>query len=333
MNLEFSPDCAAAWVRGGSASQMGVCVGLDDPDTAQRTVEKFRASAAAFKLNPSFYGGDAARVREIVRLCGDVPVIYDCKYGDVGHSAEAFAASVPEGVWAVTVSPYVDCAEAFRKRGLFVFVLCLTSDATAGQPFLDTAYRWGGRKGIGLVVAANRPREAAAVRRLVGRNTLFLCPGIGPQNSGSVRDDLDAASAAVGPRALFAVSRAAGQLTPELMHPHAAVARLIDGKARTEGDFQLKGGASSAVFYNVGAVADGCDLAVLAGHLAARIEDQYGTDAVLLAMPYKAIPLVAAVCALTGMSFAYARKEAKDHGEGGDLVGTPLAGRDVVVVD
>ncbi|MDP3294243.1 MAG: orotate phosphoribosyltransferase [Nevskia sp.] len=105
------------------------------------------------------------------------------------------------------------------------------------------------------------------------------------------------------------------------------------------GSFTLKSGRVSPYFFNLGRIASGAALRDL-GKAYAEALIAHGVDFDLLFGPaYKGIPLAAAVsiayAELTGrdLPFAYNRKEAKDHGEGGVLVGADVAGQRVVVVD
>jgi len=103
------------------------------------------------------------------------------------------------------------------------------------------------------------------------------------------------------------------------------------------GEFALKSGRVSPYFFNMGAIASGAGMKQLAaGYAAALTAANIDYDS-LFGPAYKGIPLVATVaCALAehgyDVPFTYNRKEAKDHGEGGTLVGAPL-GRRVVIVD
>ena len=105
------------------------------------------------------------------------------------------------------------------------------------------------------------------------------------------------------------------------------------------GEFKLKSGRLSPYFFNAGLFNDGASLARLGRCYAAAIAAS-GVDFDMLFGPaYKGIPLVATTAiALAGQQhrnvpWAFNRKEAKDHGEAGAIVGTPLAGRVLIVDD
>jgi orotate phosphoribosyltransferase len=104
------------------------------------------------------------------------------------------------------------------------------------------------------------------------------------------------------------------------------------------GEFTTKAGRLSPYFFNAGLFDDGAKLGRLAQFYAQRIM-QSGIEFDMLFGPaYKGIPLAAAVAielARLGRNvpFAYNRKEAKDHGEGGTLVGAPVQGRVLIVDD
>ena len=104
------------------------------------------------------------------------------------------------------------------------------------------------------------------------------------------------------------------------------------------GEFRTKAGRVSPYFFNAGLFDDGAKLGRLAGFYARRLlASGLGFD-MLFGPAYKGITLAAAVAielARSGRNvpFAYNRKEAKDHGEGGRLVGAPVAGRVLIVDD
>jgi len=108
------------------------------------------------------------------------------------------------------------------------------------------------------------------------------------------------------------------------------------------GEFTLKSGRTSPYFFNAGRFDSGAALATLADCYADAIDARAGAgplDFDLLFGPaYKGIPLAAALaCAYArrgrDLPLAFNRKEAKTHGEGGTLIGAPLAGRRVLIVD
>ena len=104
------------------------------------------------------------------------------------------------------------------------------------------------------------------------------------------------------------------------------------------GEFKLKSGRISPYFFNLGLVSTGAALRDL-GRAYAQLLQRSGIACDMLFGPaYKGIPLVAAVSialaeAGRDLPYAYNRKEAKDHGEGGTLVGHPPKGRVVIIDD
>ena len=104
------------------------------------------------------------------------------------------------------------------------------------------------------------------------------------------------------------------------------------------GEFTLKSGRLSPYFFNAGRFDHGAAIAGLAACYADALE-AHGVGFDLLFGPaYKGIPLATALAcefARRGrdLPVAFNRKEAKAHGEGGTLIGAPLAGREVLVVD
>ncbi len=112
----------------------------------------------------------------------------------------------------------------------------------------------------------------------------------------------------------------------------------IDAGVLRFGQFKTKAGRMSPYFFNAGLFDDGAKLARLAGFYADRLVDSGLEFDMIFGPAYKGIPLgatLAAELARRGRNvpFAYNRKEAKDHGEGGVLVGAPLRGRVLIVDD
>jgi len=104
------------------------------------------------------------------------------------------------------------------------------------------------------------------------------------------------------------------------------------------GEFKTKAGRLSPYFFNAGLFDDGAKLQRLAEFYARRLLASGLAFDMLFGPAYKGITLAAAIAielARLGRNvpFAYNRKEAKDHGEGGQLVGAKLAGRVLIVDD
>ncbi|WP_426341317.1 orotate phosphoribosyltransferase [Pseudoduganella sp. S-14] len=104
------------------------------------------------------------------------------------------------------------------------------------------------------------------------------------------------------------------------------------------GEFTTKAGRQSPYFFNAGLFHDGATLARLADFYAQTLLDSGVEFDMLFGPAYKGITLASATSmALAGKgrntSFAYNRKEAKDHGEGGTLVGAKLTGKVVIIDD
>ena len=104
------------------------------------------------------------------------------------------------------------------------------------------------------------------------------------------------------------------------------------------GEFTTKAGRLSPYFFNAGLFNDGQSLGRLAEFYAKAVEAGGVRFDMLFGPAYKGIPLVAAISVALAQRgrnfpFAYNRKEAKDHGEGGSIVGAPLAGQVLIVDD
>jgi orotate phosphoribosyltransferase len=112
----------------------------------------------------------------------------------------------------------------------------------------------------------------------------------------------------------------------------------VDAGVLKFGEFKTKAGRMSPYFFNAGLFDDGAKLGKLAQFYAKALMASGIEFDMIFGPAYKGIPLGAAVSielARLGkiVPFAYNRKEAKDHGEGGSLVGAPLKGRVLIVDD
>jgi orotate phosphoribosyltransferase len=105
------------------------------------------------------------------------------------------------------------------------------------------------------------------------------------------------------------------------------------------GEFTLKSGRLSPYFFNTGLFNTGASLAELGRYYAQTIVDSGIQFDVLYGPAYKGIPLAAVTAAALAdnhdidVAYAFNRKEAKDHGEGGIIVGHPLEGRVLIIDD
>jgi orotate phosphoribosyltransferase len=112
----------------------------------------------------------------------------------------------------------------------------------------------------------------------------------------------------------------------------------VEQKVLSFGEFKTKAGRMSPYFFNAGLFNRGAALKKLAQFYAKAITASDLPYDMLFGPAYKGIPLVAAIAialadAGRDVPFAFNRKEAKDHGEGGSVVGAPLAGRVLIVDD
>ena len=126
------------------------------------------------------------------------------------------------------------------------------------------------------------------------------------------------------------------QASPNLAQEFVAFA--VDCGVLRFGEFTTKAGRQSPYFFNAGLFDDGAKLGRLGQFYAQRLMASGIAFDMIFGPAYKGIPLGAAVAielARLGKNvpFAYNRKEAKDHGEGGSLVGAPLQGRVLIVDD
>jgi len=122
------------------------------------------------------------------------------------------------------------------------------------------------------------------------------------------------------------------------LQKQALLKLLIDEQVLQFGDFELKSGRRSPYFFNLGAISSGAAIQHLGEAYAARLM-QLNIDFDLLFGPaYKGIPIaVASAEALArngrNVGWAFNRKEAKAHGEGGQFVGADIRGRVMLVDD
>jgi orotate phosphoribosyltransferase len=120
---------------------------------------------------------------------------------------------------------------------------------------------------------------------------------------------------------------------------HDFIEFALKNKALQLGEFTLKSGRKSPYFFNTGVFCTGEALATLAQFYQIAIQHHGFTFDCLVGPAYKGIPLVSAVSCIRALQygeptpFAFNRKEVKDHGEGGQWVGTALSSKRVLLLD
>ena len=112
----------------------------------------------------------------------------------------------------------------------------------------------------------------------------------------------------------------------------------LEANVLSFGEFKTKAGRLSPYFFNAGGFNDGTRLSALGKYYAKALQESGLQYDMLYGPAYKGITLAAATAiALADVGrnvpYAYNRKEAKDHGEGGSLVGAPVKGRVVIIDD
>ncbi len=203
-----------------AANQSWLCVGLDPqpermplPATHwdepvlpfnRAIVEATQDLVCAYKPNLGFYlqwgaAGVIALERTIAAIPGHIPIIVDCKTGDIGHTQAAWARGLFDtwGVDAVTVNPFVGAEAVLPMIGerpdRAIYLLARTSnpsatdfqgDMRAGDGLSLAVIRqsqiWPVRGHLGYVVGATYPEELA-IARAEAPAANFLIPGVGAQ--------------------------------------------------------------------------------------------------------------------------------------------------------
>lgn len=198
-------------------------------DFNEQIIAATRDLVCAYKPNIAFYEKHGERgitmLRKTVEMIPEeIPVILDCKRGDIGSTSRAYAEAYFDdlGVDAVTVNPYMghDSLEPFLnydERG--IFIVCRSTNEGAadfqdlsvgGMPLYEVVARkamtWNQHDNVGLVAPATMPKALQAIRRAVGSSVPLLIPGIGAQG-GTVRNAVQNGANLRGEMAILNVSR------------------------------------------------------------------------------------------------------------------------------
>ena len=125
---------------------------------------------------------------------------------------------------------------------------------------------------------------------------------------------------------------------PAQFTPQAFIELALSRGVLKFGEFTLKSGRVSPYFFNAGLLNDGEALSLLASGYAAKLTECNNVE-VVFGPAYKGIPFVAATAVALSQNhgvsvpWGFNRKEAKDHGEGGVLVGASVTGKKVWIID
>ena len=126
--------------------------------------------------------------------------------------------------------------------------------------------------------------------------------------------------------------------SPAQFNPQAFIELALSRGVLKFGEFTLKSGRVSPYFFNAGLLNDGEALTLLASGYATKLTECENVD-VIFGPAYKGIPFVAATAVAMSQNhgvsvpWGFNRKEAKDHGEGGVLVGASVEGKKVWIID
>lgn len=257
-------------LQASRANRSIVCVGLDfemeyvpaqirEQDFPiltfnQAIIDATKDLVCAYKPNMAFYERHAERgltsLRKTIELIPEeIPVVLDCKRGDIGTTARSYAEAYFDdlGVDAVTLNPYLggDSIEPFtRYEDKGVFILCRSTNGGASE-FQDlvvngaTIYEhvarravkeWNANDNIGLIAPATAPKILQQIRRVAGPNLPILVPGVGAQG-GSVRDAVQHGANLRGEMAILSASRSvlyASQGSDFAVAARAAAQKLRD---------------------------------------------------------------------------------------------------------
>lgn len=266
--MNFIDGLQTAWQRNNSL----VCVGLDpepgrlptplsnNPDAVfefcRAIVNATADLVCCFKPQIAHFAAQRAEdalerlIAHIHKAHPGIAVILDAKRGDIGSTAQHYAAEAFDryAADAVTLNPYLgrDALKPFLDRAdKGAVILCHTSNpgakdlqelAVDGRPLYQhvaqlVARDWNGNRNCALVVGATFPQELAEVRRIIGDAVPMLVPGIGAQG-GDVAAVVRNGKSASGTGLIISSSRAI--LYASAGHDFADAARAATRAMRDE---------------------------------------------------------------------------------------------------
>jgi orotate phosphoribosyltransferase len=268
---------------------------------------------AAFHVDAAVAGDMLARLAAGATVL-DVPARLRCKDGSIRH--------------------VVIRSNACFEDGSLRYARCFTRDATDHVRSLDEIARANARHArlVAALEAAARAEEAFLA--MLGRSLRA------PRTERRMRRVARLVESRLRGRAWgglqYRFSQFEGRVVDNLRQQFIAFS--VEAEVLKFGQFITKAGRQSPYFFNAGLFHDGATLGKLAEFYAQTLLDSGLEFDMLFGPAYKGITLASATAVALAAkgrntSFAYNRKEAKDHGEGGTIVGARLAGRVVIIDD
>jgi len=325
-------DILSARDEGSSGLAAGASVTLSPYmgwDSVQPFVTGSNATKGAFVLcktsNPS---SSDIQDRRVINVSGgepSPPFVYEM-VAELCNSWNTRQDRAPGNIGLVAGATDTAALARVRAAAPSLWILCPGVGAQGGEP--EPVCKAGLRlDGSGLLVSVSRGISRAKDMAQAARE---------------LRDEVNACRAAhaakTPPPSVFPASAGASSSALET-YQSDFLSLALSKKVLQFGRFTLKSGRISPYFFNAGLFSCGQSMHLLSRYYAQAVRASKVEFDVIFGPAYKGIPLAACIAAawfdLYGESkdYCYNRKEAKDHGEGGTLVGASMSGRRVLVVD
>ncbi len=356
-----------------STSGSRLILSLDEKDYA-KAMAAAKACApyiAAVKVHPEmplyWKKSHADAVAEIKKACGQKPVILDAKLADIDSSNQmkssyyydaGFDAIICHGFSGQDAVAAVVAEAKKRNRGVFLLVSMTSKGNLFGLREAVRLCKMAKETGVdGIVAPGNDYERLAVARKIIGKDTLIISPGIGKQGGDSSkavaagcdffiagRSIIESADPGKAAKELYdSIPTGAVRGTEAPFSHSSLLSVLLKKQVLRFGDFTLKSGRKSAYFFNAGNLDDGEALQAIGDAFALCIYENGLLDKfdVVFGPAYKGIPIATTVARSLSELFGvnkrvlYDRKETKDYGDLKDklLVGNLKPGDRLLFVD